>query len=97
MRCLYMVFISGVKAFDAEDIGKRNTQKEAIIRNLSRVGWKDCYMLEKPTDSLIETLNAKSKDCYSNIYKVLEIAGISPLASTEAEREESVIRRLKTV
>ena len=86
-----MVFISGVKAFDAEDIGKRNTQKEAIIR------WKDCYMLEKPADSLIETLNAKNKDCYSNIYKVLEIAGISPLASTEAEREESVIRRLKTV
>ena len=57
---------------------------------------KDCYMLEEPTDSLIETLNATDKDRFPNLYKILEIACLSPLASTEAERAASGIRRLKT-
>ena len=53
-------------------------------------------MLEEPTDSFIETLNATDKDCFPNLYKILEIACISPLASTKAERAASGIRRLKT-
>ena len=51
-------------------------------------------MLEEPTDSLIETLNATDKNCFPNIYKVLEIPCISTLASTEAERAASGIKRL---
>ena len=31
-----MAFIFGVKASDGEDTGKRNIEKEALIRNLSR-------------------------------------------------------------
>ena len=45
---------------------------------------------------MIETLNATDKDCFPNIYKILEIPCISPLASTGAERVASGIRRLKT-
>ena len=53
-------------------------------------------MLEESTDSLIETLNATDKYYFPNLYKILEIACISPLVSTEAERTASGIRRLKT-
>ena len=66
------------------------------IKKLKRADGKDCYMLEESTDSLIETLNATDKDCFPNIYKILEIPCISPLASTGAERVASGIRRLKT-
>ena len=66
------------------------------IKKLKRVDGKDCYMLEEPTDSLIETLNATDKYYFPNLYKILEIACISPLVSTEAERTASGIRRLKT-
>ena len=66
------------------------------INKLKRADGKDCYMLEESTDSLIETLNATDKDCFPNIYKILEIPCISPLASTGAERVASGIRRLKT-
>ena len=38
-----------------------------------KIDGKDCYMLEEPTDSLIETVNARDKDCYPNIYTILEI------------------------
>ena len=66
------------------------------IKKLRRVDGKDCYMLEEPTGSLIETLNATDKDHFPNLYKILEITFLSPLASTEAERAASGIRRLKT-
>ena len=66
------------------------------IKKRKRADGKDCYVLEEPTDSLIETLNATDKDRFPNLYKILEIACLSPLASTEAERAASGIRRLKT-
>ena len=53
-------------------------------------------MLEEQTDSLIERLNATDRYCFPNLYKILEIACISHLASTEAERATSGIRKLKT-
>ena len=66
------------------------------IKKLKRADGKDCYMSEEPTDGLIETLNATDKDFFPNIYKILGIPCISPLASTGAERVASGIRRLKT-
>ena len=66
------------------------------IKKFKRVDGKDCYMLEEPTDSLIETLNATDRYCFPNLYKILEIACISHLTSTEAERAASGIRKLKT-
>ena len=53
MRCLYIEFIFGVKVINGENIGKRNTQKEAMIGNLKPIKklkgdyGKDCYMLKK--------------------------------------------------
>ena len=73
---------------------RKGSSDSKPIKKFERIDGKDCYMLEEPTDSLIETLNATDKNCFPNIYKVLEIPCISPLASTEAERAASGIKRL---
>ena len=73
---------------------RKGSSDSKPIKKFKRIDGKDCYMLEEPTDSLIETLNATDKNCFPNIYKVLEIPCISPLASTEAERAASGIKRL---
>ena len=83
------------KKYWEEKYGKGSIDSKPI-KKLKRVDGKDCYMLEEPTDSLIETLNATDKYYFPNLYKILEIACISPLVSTEAERTASGIRRLKT-
>ena len=63
--------------------------------------WEEKYATgsndSKPIKKLkkIETLNVTDKDCYPNIYKILEISCISPLVSTEAKRAASEIKRLK--
>ena len=73
-------------------------KKEAMLPNLSRNS-KELMgktVTCRKNRQMIETLNATDKDCFPNIYKILEIPCISPLASTGAERVASGIRRLKT-
>ena len=55
---------------------KKGSNDLKPIKKLKIVDGKDFCMLEEPTNSLIETLNATDKDCFPNKYKILEIACI---------------------
>ena len=59
-----------------EEKYKKGSNDLKPIKKLKTVYGKDCYMLEEPTNSLIETLNATDKDCFLNKYIILEIACI---------------------
>ena len=54
-----------------EEKYKKGSNDLKPIKRLKIVDGKDCYMLEEPTNSLIETLKATDKDCFPNKYKIL--------------------------
>ena len=52
--------------------------------------------MQVPPDSLLQALNLCSKDLFSNLVVLLQIACIIPVTSCEAERLFSAMRRHKT-
>ena len=61
-----------------------------------RVDGKASYSVDDPPDSFLGSLEFADIDCYPNICQLLIIGCVSPIGSTEVEREESGVRRLKT-